>query len=159
MKSLILSIALLFCPSLWATTLSIKLQEDDSNRPYYFVIDFHNFATEKRRVKTGNLLDDQMNAPLEIRDGFLYHGEWKVAPAHVILFNRMLENNNFVIVRELGYSFDNPQKLLSALTGHPVEFSSIYALKLKHGKLLKKRLLLKKDSSEDWDVWVKDLDK
>jgi hypothetical protein len=74
--------------------------------------------------------------------------------ADEILFQGRLDNGTVAVVRDEYNSFANPLRWLAALSGHPVQVSSILVLQVEDGRIRAKAELTRKAASYHWEARV-----
>ena len=86
--------------------------------------------------------------------GKLLNGANAFARANEILYQCQVDGVDLVIIRVESDSLFGPIKLLSALSGHPVQINKIVALEIKNDKVLAAETVIRKGSSFHWSAAV-----
>ncbi|WP_157201925.1 hypothetical protein [Massilia sp. Root335] len=77
-----------------------------------------------------------------------------ITEANEILYQCQVDGVDLVIARVQGDSLFGPIKLLSALSGHPVQINKIVALEIQNDKVLAAETVIRKESSFHWSASV-----
>ena len=86
--------------------------------------------------------------------GKLLNGASAFARANEIRYQCQVDGVDLVIIRVESDSLFGPIKLLSALSGHPVQINKIVALEIKNDKVLAAETVIRKESSFHWSAAV-----
>jgi hypothetical protein len=73
-----------------------------------------------------------------------------LADADEILYQCRIGEIDFVVVRVESNSFSSFMKLISALSGHPIQVSKIVVMTIRDGRVISKKEITHKDSSYHW---------
>ena len=87
-------------------------------------------------------------------EGRLMDGLNAITEANEILYQCQVDGVDLVIARVQGDSLFGPIKLLSALSGHPVQINKIVALEIQNDKVLAAETVIRKESSFHWSASV-----
>ena len=87
-----------------------------------------------------------------VLDGTLVRvdGLWRLMDATEILFQGEWDGLEVLIIREEYNSFSSPMRLLSALSGHPLQVSKIVWVTVKNGDIVHEKELRREPSSYGW---------
>ena len=88
------------------------------------------------------------------KEGKLIHGSNSIGRAIEVLYQCSVESVDLVIVRVERDSLLGPMKILSALSGHPVQINKIVALEIKNDRVLTEETVIEKESSFHWNASV-----
>ena len=89
-----------------------------------------------------------------VQDGKLINGSNVIVGAIEVLYQCSVDGVDLVIVRVERDSLFGPIKILSALSGHPVQINKIVALEIKNDKVLATETVIEKESSFHWNASV-----
>lgn len=144
---------LLFYPNeVFAGEVQIALFEQRISEQSGFLFDTG--SMKLRKVQTAVGVELPTIARYESRAGKLYSNGTALAEADEVLFQCEVDEVDLVVVRDEYNSFSNPLRILSALSGHPVQVSKIVILTIANGQVEAEKELTRKPSSYGWVVSV-----
>ncbi len=89
-----------------------------------------------------------------VKNGKLINGPNAIIGAIEVLYQCSVDGVDLVIVRVERDSLFGPIKILSALSGHPVQINKIVALEIKNDKVIAAETVIEKESSFHWRASV-----
>ncbi|MFZ6709586.1 hypothetical protein [Undibacterium sp. TC9W] len=149
MTHLLVGIALLYSSSVPANEVQLSLQEDKDQQTHY-TVNIPDISLHKIASITGSELPQI--AKYVSKNRKLMFDDAVLADADTILFQCELDGVDIVVVREEYNSYFGPLKLLSAMSGHPIQVSKIILIVIKDKVIVDKKEIERKESAYVWLV-------
>ena len=148
-----LAIVLLFITSLAnAGAIRVDVLEKSTGKSTIYWLDVMSLSLVKRDLASMREIPQSSTYSLSNRkltvDGV------SITAADDILFQCPVEGFDLVIVRVDHNSISNPLRVLTAFSGHPIQVSVIYMLKIKDRAVVLKREITHKPASYEWSAKV-----
>lgn len=150
--SLLLGAALLAPASVFASEVQLSLREEFKGQPTEYTVNLPDISLKKLASITGTELPQIAKYAAQNRKLML--NDVLIADADDVLFQCEFDGMDIVIVREVHNSFSGPLKLLSAMSGHPVQVSKIMLILIKDKLVINKKEIKRKDSAYRWIAHV-----
>ncbi|MFZ6643170.1 hypothetical protein ACO0LL_25850 [Undibacterium sp. TC4M20W] len=152
MICLLAGAALLYSTSVLASEVQLSLQEEYKDQKTNYTVSIPDIRLHKIDSITGAELPQiakyvSKNRKLMLDDAVL-------ADADNVLFQCESDGMDIVVIREEYNSFFGPLKLLSAMSGHPIQVSKIFLIVIKDKVVVDKKEIKRKESAYTWLVLI-----
>jgi hypothetical protein len=107
-----------------------------------------------RKSETVSTKDIPQASVYSVVDRKLVARGFAVSAADDILYQCPIDGFDVVVVRAEHNSFSNPFRVLVAFSGHPIQVSTIYILKIKDHVVVSRQEVIHKPASYEWSAKV-----
>jgi hypothetical protein len=146
-------VVLLFLASIAnAGTVRVDVLEKSTGKSTNYWFEVGSLAPVKGAL--ASIREIPQSSIYSLRNGKLTVGGVAISAADDILFQCAVEGFDLVIVRVEHNSISNPLRVLTAVSGHPIQVSTIYILKIKNHVVVLKREIIHKPASYEWSAKV-----
>jgi len=121
-----------------------------ANTNYWFEAESLALAKEK----SGTISEIPQSSNFSLVNRKLMVDGIATSAADDILYQCSVDGFDLIVVRVEHNSFSNPFRWLTALSGHPIQVSTIYVLKIKDHEVLKRREIVHKPASYEWRATI-----
>lgn len=153
MISKLLTVALLLIAGpVHSSELHLTLLEKKTSATVAYSLESTTLAFRKIETADGAELPQIQKYKVSARK--LANNAIALADADEILYQCKIGEIDLIVVRVENNSFSNPMKLLSALSGHPVQVSRIVILTIDNDRVISEKEVTSRDSSYGWAAKV-----
>lgn len=141
---------ILLPPSAQSETLGLEITEQQSLHTS-FVFDSAEFKFRKERFHDGNLILE--TSKYSIREGMISKDGKTIQESSnsaEVLYQCEIGDFDILILRVEKNSISSPKKLFSAMIGHPIQRSTVVAMKIVDENIIDRQELIGRDSSYRW---------
>ncbi|MFZ6875926.1 hypothetical protein ACO0LF_28020 [Undibacterium sp. Di27W] len=152
LRHFFVSALLLHAPIVCASEVQLSLQAKNNVLQANYSVSLPEITLHKIASITGQELPQIARYTSKNRKLML--DELALADADEVLFQSELDNLDIVIIHHQYNSFLGPLKLLSAMSGHPVQVDKIILLVVKSKAVIETKEITKQESTSHWLAYI-----